>query len=64
MSQTCVDGISIGISKRAGSGNFTWHDPIPRNRIWGRDLLTKNEKGQPSVVLAILGHANRAYLRL
>jgi transposase InsO family protein len=39
--------------------------PIPRNRIWGCDLLTKTHRqGQPHVALAILDHASRACLRL
>lgn len=39
--------------------------PIPRNRMWGCDLLTKtDQQGQPHVALAILDHASRACLRL
>ena len=39
--------------------------PLPRNRIWGCDLLTKTDRqGQPHVALAILDHASRACLRL
>ena len=39
--------------------------PMPRNRVWGCDLLTKTDpQGQPHVVLAILDHASRACLRL
>lgn len=39
--------------------------PIPRNRIWGCDLLVKtNQHGQPHLALAILDHASRACLRL
>ena len=39
--------------------------PIPRNRIWGCDLLTKTDRqGQPHLALAILDHASRACLRL
>lgn len=35
--------------------------PIPRNLIWGMDLLTKTDAhGRPHVVLAILDHASRA----
>lgn len=38
---------------------------IPRNRIWGCDLLTKTDRqGQPHLALAILDHASRACLRL
>ena len=38
---------------------------IPRNRVWGCDLLTKTDRqGQPHVTLAILDHASRACLRL
>ena len=38
---------------------------LPRNRIWGCDLLTKTDRqGQPHVALAILDHASRACLRL
>jgi putative transposase len=39
--------------------------PMPRNRIWGCDLLTKTDRqGQPHLALAILDHASRACLRL
>ncbi len=39
--------------------------PIPRNRIWGCDLLVKTDcEGQPHLALAILDHASRACLRL
>lgn len=39
--------------------------PMPRNRIWGCDLLVKTDtEGQPHVALAILDHASRACLRL
>jgi transposase InsO family protein len=39
--------------------------PIPRNRIWGCDLLTKTDRqGQSHLALAILDHASRACLRL
>ena len=39
--------------------------PIPRNRVWGCDLLVKTDRqGQPHVALAILDHASRACLRL
>lgn len=39
--------------------------PIPRNRIWGCDLLTKTDQhGQPHLALAIVDHASRACLRL
>jgi transposase InsO family protein len=39
--------------------------PIPRNRIWGCDLLVKTDRhGQPHLALAILDHASRACLRL
>ncbi len=38
---------------------------IPRNRIWGCDLLTKTDRrGQPHLALAIVNHASRACLRL
>lgn len=38
---------------------------IPRNRIWGCDLLAKTDlNGQPHLALAILDHASRACLRL
>ena len=37
--------------------------PIPRNLIWGMDLLTKTDAhGRRHVVLAILDHASRACL--
>jgi putative transposase len=39
--------------------------PMPRNRIWGCDLLVKTDRqGQPHLALAILDHASRACLRL
>ena len=39
--------------------------PMPRNLIWGCDLLTKTDtEGQPHLALAILDHASRACLRL
>lgn len=38
---------------------------IPRNRVWGCDLLVKTDRqGQPHLALAILDHASRACLRL
>ncbi len=41
------------------------HDRMPRNRIWGCDLLIKTDQhGQPHLALAILDHASRACLRL
>lgn len=39
--------------------------PMPRNRVWGCDLLVKTDQhGQAHVALAILDHATRACLRL
>ncbi len=39
--------------------------PMPRNRVWGCDLLTKtDQQGQPHVALAVIDHASRACLRL
>ena len=39
--------------------------PMPRNRIWGCDLLMKTDtEGQPHLALAILDHGSRACLRL
>jgi putative transposase len=39
--------------------------PIPRNRIWGCDLLVKTDRqGQPHLALAIVDHASRACLKL
>ena len=39
--------------------------PMPRNRVWGCDLLMKTDRqGQPHMALAILDHASRACLRL
>ena len=39
--------------------------PIPRNRIWGCDLLTKtDQRGQSQLALGIVDHASRACLRL
>ena len=38
---------------------------IPRNRIWGCDLLTKTDQdGRAHLALAIVDHASRACLRL
>jgi putative transposase len=38
---------------------------MPRNRVWGCDLLAKTDRqGQPHLALAILDHASRACLRL
>ena len=38
---------------------------MPRNRIWGCDLLTQTDRhGQPHLALAIVDHASRACLRL
>ncbi len=38
---------------------------MPRNRIWGCDLLMKtDDRGTPHVALAIVDHASRASLRL
>jgi transposase InsO family protein len=38
---------------------------MPRNRIWGCDLLTKaDQRGHPHLALAIVDHASRACLRL
>lgn len=38
---------------------------IPRNRVWGCDLLVKtDQQGQPHLALAILDHGSRACLRL
>ena len=38
---------------------------MPRNRVWGCDLLTKTDQGgRPHVALAIVDHASRACLRL
>jgi transposase InsO family protein len=38
---------------------------MPRNRVWGCDLLVKTDRqGQPHLALAILDHASRACLRL
>ncbi len=38
---------------------------MPRNRIWGCDLLSKtDQRGTPHVALAIVDHASRASLRL
>jgi putative transposase len=39
--------------------------PMPRNRVWGCDLLVKTDtEGQPHLALAILDHASRACLQL
>lgn len=39
--------------------------PMPRNRIWGCDLLTKTDQhGTPHLALAIVDHASRASLQL
>lgn len=39
--------------------------PLPRNRVWGFDLLTKtDQRGQPHVVLALVDHGSLACLRL
>jgi transposase InsO family protein len=39
--------------------------PVPRNRVWGCDLLVKTDRqGEPHLALAILDHASRACLRL
>ena len=39
--------------------------PIPYNRVWGCDLLTKTDRqGRPHLALAIVDHASRACLRL
>ena len=39
--------------------------PMPRNLIWGCDLLTKtDQQGQPHVALALVDHGSRACLRL
>jgi len=39
--------------------------PMPRNRIWGCDLMTKTDQcGQPHLALAIVDHASRACLSL
>ena len=39
--------------------------PMPRNRIWGCDLLTKTDQhGTPHLAVAMLEHASRACLRL
>jgi len=39
--------------------------PMPRNRIWGCDLLTKmDQQGQPHLAFALVDHASRACLRL
>ena len=38
---------------------------MPRNRVWGCDLLVKTDQhSQPHLALAILDHASRACLRL
>jgi putative transposase len=38
---------------------------MPRNRVWGCDLLMKTDRqGQPHLALAILDHGSRACLRL
>jgi len=39
--------------------------PIPRNRVWGCDLLTKtDQQGRAHLALALIDHASRACLRL
>jgi len=39
--------------------------PMPRNRVWGCDLLSKtDQRGQPHLALAVLDHASRACVRL
>ena len=39
--------------------------PVPRNRIWGCDLLTKTDQhGTPHLALAIVDHGSRAAVRL
>lgn len=39
--------------------------PMPRNRVWGCDLLTKtDQQGRAHLALAIIDHASRACLRL
>ncbi|HMS85948.1 MAG TPA: hypothetical protein PKD12_20090 [Nitrospira sp.] len=39
--------------------------PMPRNRIWGCDLLTKTDRrGVAHVALALVDHASLACLRL
>jgi len=39
--------------------------PIPRNRVWGCDLLTKtDQQGHQHLAIAIIDHASRACLRL
>jgi putative transposase len=39
--------------------------PLPRNRIWACDLLTKTDRqGQSQMALAIMDHASRACVRL
>ena len=39
--------------------------PMPRNRVWGCDLLVKTDRdGRAHLALAILDHASRACLRL
>ena len=39
--------------------------PMPRNRVWGCDLLTKTDaEGRRHLALAILDHASRACLRM
>lgn len=39
--------------------------PMPRNRIWGCDLLAKtDQQGHPHLALAIVDHGSRACLRL
>ncbi len=39
--------------------------PIPCNRVWGCDLLTKTDRqGRPQLALAILDHGSRVCLRL
>jgi len=39
--------------------------PIPRNRVWGCDLLTKTDQhGHRHLAIAVVDHASRACLRL
>jgi transposase InsO family protein len=39
--------------------------PMPRNRVWGCDLLAQTDRhGQPHLALAVVDHASRACLRL
>lgn len=39
--------------------------PMPRNRVWGCDLLVKTDQHEhPHIALALVDHASRACLRL